>query len=127
MIPQHVVVTVARFHIEIYGNVVRVTRTWVIESGRFRAEIEECPCGLRGVVGRRTIGKRTNCLCNNETCHNNPERKGVCHGWHGPRLAAMVAQIERPKPWKTARVGVPKVAPRDMAGLNGYRWADIYG
>lgn len=105
-----VVVTVVGFWLEIAaGNVPRAVRTWVIESGRFRAQIEECPCGLRGRVGRgfrARLGKRTNCLCNDWACHNNPERKGVCHGWHQARIDAMVTEIERPKAWKHGAVGV---------------------
>ena len=108
---QTVTVTVVKFWLDFNGvNVPRAIRTWVIESGAFRAEIEECPCGLRGIVGRgfrAPLGKRTNCLCNDQTCRNNPERKGVCHGWHQARIDAMVAQIERPKAWKCGTVGVP--------------------
>lgn len=124
---QAVVVTVTRFWLEIFGNRVRVVRRWEITRGAYRAVVDECPCGLHGVIGRRRTGKRTNCLCRSETCRNNPERKGVCHGWHRARIDAMVAEIERPKAWKPAAVGVARVAPRDMKGLHGHRWQDIYG
>ncbi len=116
-----VVVTVVRFWLEIgAGNVVRAVRRWEIRRGAYVAVIDECPCGLRGTVGREMwapVGKRTNCLCRNETCHNSPERKGVCHGWHQTRIDAMVREIERPKPWKHAPAGVApsKYRRRDLA------------
>ncbi len=130
MIPAHVVVTVVRFWIEIAANRVRVVRRWEVRSGAYLAVIDECPCGLHGVLsGRwRRTGKRTNCLCRNETCRNNPERRGVCHGWHQTRIDAMVAEIERPKRWKHGAVGVASSAlrPAAMSGMGGYRWKDVY-
>lgn len=123
------VVTVVRFWTEIFGNRVRVVRRWEITRGAYLAVIDECPCGLYGAVGtgmRAPCGKRTNCLCGDKVCRNNPERKGVCHGWHQARVDAMVREIEKPKKWKHGAVGVAKLAPRDMAGLHGYRWEDIY-
>lgn len=116
-------VTVTRFLIEADGlDRMRVIRQWRIEHGAYVAVIDECPCGLHGALSgwRRRSGKRTNCLCRNETCRNNPERKGVCHGWHQARVDAMVAEIERPKAWKVGAVGIPvsRLRPTDMKGLD---------
>lgn len=128
---QAVVVAITGFFLSIERDRARVIRQWTITRGAYVAVIDECPCGLHGVLSSkfrslRRSGKRTNCLCRSETCRNNPERKGVCHGWHQPRVDAMVAEIERPKAWKIAPVGVARVAPCAMAGMHGYRWKDVY-
>lgn len=127
-------VAVTRFWLDwISVDVPRVVRQWTITRGSYVAVIDECPCGLRGLLSRgqyrlRRTGKRSNCLCRNEACRNSPERKGVCHGWHQARIDAMVAELDRPKARKTGQVGIPvsSLRPYAYVGRNGYRWSDIY-
>ena len=90
---------------------------WVVTDGaKYRAEINECPCGLWVKLGSNNETGETygymiaNCLCRSDACRDKPVSKSrVCHGWHADRVDKFVAQLgkltrtHRPEPLKPNR------------------------
>ncbi len=78
-------------------------KAWLVTTATgYRAEINECPCGLWVHMGTNyATGENyghaiVNCLCRSDACRRKPSRKSyVCHGWHQARVDKFVEQLAK--------------------------------
>lgn len=139
--PDVTVTLLSRFEDQMYGpEHPRVIRRWRITRGCFRAEIPECPCGLRKQTGvkcaplppyvpgepcpPREVVKtysvaKIECLCDYVagrcTRATARDRDRRCHGWHQARLDRLVGLLD----------GKPRKHQLKSPGRTAYRPADL--
>lgn len=132
------VVVTNTYQDEMYGpEHPRIIRRWLITSDKgFRADIPECPCGLRKQIGPipkdapdyLTVTReveyvysvpKVECLCyypaGRCTRATAKDRDRRCHGWHQSKIDHLVALVD----------GKPRKHPLRSPGVTRYRGGEL--
>lgn len=130
---------ISTFEDTFMGNHQRTIRRWLITSDTgFRAEIPECPCGLRQQIGvkykpvphdapdwntrTREVEEvysipRIECLCAYDagrcTRATADDRDRRCHGWHQKRIDELTKSFTKKPPRRKTITG-PKYSGKEL-------------